>query len=854
MADISKDLEEWFKTRPSWLQDATRRLLGKGELQDADYDELLRICGNEKGVKFEEEIPKAVGIPAGAFAQEEHAHKIELTSISDIVGINALKPSKPLKISGSLSVIYGQNGTGKSGYTRLLKQVCGAKNLGPLHSNTCEDRPAGQSCQIKYLYDGTATDLAWSTGLGINEQLASVEIYDSACGSVYVNEENQLAYEPALLRLFTQLTNTCDHLSRRLNDLSDGMVSAKPQLPKEHNNTKSGEWYRSLTSTTSSETIDKACAWSDKEQKTLDSLNARLKIPYAAAEAAVVRKKKKAVEQLIEIFRNWQIKLEGESPASYLAAKKDCSVKREAASNYAKSVFKKSPLSGIGEEAWNLLWEQARAYSQKVAYPDVQFPNTANDSVCVLCQQPLNDEAKSRLSEFEEFVKGELESAAKTAKNTLDGLEAVLKKTLDEEVISSFVAAAGLDEEISKKLYSLREKIEQESHKLLSTEIDNEFKSELEFGVVDELAALSENMETSIMQLDEDAKEDKREEIKKETAEQEARKWLSQQKEAISAEVFLLGEKAKIAQAKVLTNTKTLTIKKALLSDVLVTAEYIKRFEEEVIRFGAGRIKVKLEKTRSGKGRVFFKIKLENNHLGLAVDEILSEGEFRIISLAAFVADVESHNDKSSFIFDDPISSLDQGYEENVCTRLVQMANDRQVIVFTHRLSMLSLLENASKKNGVTFNIVGLRREPWGAGEPSDTPIFAQKTLSALNALLDRTAIAKKTFENNGWDNYEMSGKGIASQFRIVLEKIVEKDLLADVVSRFRREVNTKNKLEKISKITDGDCRLVDDYMTKYSKHEHSQSDEMPVPLPEPDELKQDIEAVKTWLEEFNKR
>jgi len=153
MTNFSKDLDIWFKERPAWLQDATRRLLEKGELDDIDYGELLKICGTEAGIEFEGEVPKAVGIPAGSFTQEEHAHKVELCSISNIVGINALNPKKPLAIPEGLTVIYGQNGAGKSGYTRLLKQICGAKNPGSLHPDAFKDRPASQSCTIIYKYD-----------------------------------------------------------------------------------------------------------------------------------------------------------------------------------------------------------------------------------------------------------------------------------------------------------------------------------------------------------------------------------------------------------------------------------------------------------------------------------------------------------------------------------------------------------------------------------------------------------------------------------------------------------------------------------------------------------------------------
>ncbi len=42
--------------------------------------------------------------------------------------------------------------------------------------------------------------------------------------------------------------------------------------------------------------------------------------------------------------------------------------------------------------------------------------------------------------------------------------------------------------------------------------------------------------------------------------------------------------------------------------------------------------------------------------------------------------------------------------------------------------------------------------------------------------------------------------------------------------------------------------------MSKYSRYEHSQSSEAPVSLPDPEDLKVDIESLKAWRDEFEKR
>lgn len=88
----------------------------------------------------------------------------------------------------------------------------------------------------------------------------------------------------------------------------------------------------------------------------------------------------------------------------------------------------------------------------------------------------------------------------------------------------------------------------------------------------------------------------------------------------------------------------------------------------------------------------------------------------------------------------------------------------------------------------------------------------------------------------------------------ITIERLVELELLADVVQRFRRDVHTKNKLVKVSKITHNDCSYIDNLMEKYSAFEHSQPKEAPISLPTPETLETDLVNLKDWLDKFSQR
>ena len=228
----------------------------------------------------------------------------------------------------------------------------------------------------------------------------------------------------------------------------------------------------------------------------------------------------------------------------------------------------------------------------------------------------------------------------------------------------------------------------------------------------------------------------------------------------------------------------------------------------------------------------------------------MSEGEARIVALAAFLADVTGCNSNNPFIFDDPISSLDQSYEERTVKRLVELSKSRQVIVFTHRISLLSQLNDACQ-----ITAYGIRHEAWGTGEIGDLPMSAKSPQKALNNLLnDKVAKAKKILEEDGFEAYYPFGKMICSDLRILVERIVETNLLADVIQRYRRAINTMGKIGKLAKINNDDCSMIDKFMTKYSYHEHSQPPEAPIELPAPDEIKRDIEYLISWIDEFNKR
>lgn len=852
------DLESWFAERPLWLRDAARRLFQTGDVTEADLVELSILCKREAGIAVPD-LPDLIAVPIAGTALRitGSGTALRLDSLSDVMGINALAPRNPLLFGAqNLTIVFGSNGSGKSGYIRILKHVCGGRGLRTLHRNVFDSTNPEQCCKVTYTQGTASKTLDWKPDDGTHPDLSSISLFDSDCANVYINDENQVAYEPTLLCYFRRLAEVCDQLASSFKNEIAAKISAKPALPPDCAPTTGGRWYVSLTHRTTDAAVDEHCTWTPALESELAGLVQRLSEANPAEKAKTLRKLKTHVQDLLTLLQQLKASLTDDALQQLLAARVDVRIKRRAADDDAKAVFENAPLKGVASESWQNLWEKARFYSESVAYPEKTFPVVEEGARCVLCQQELKSDATTRMTSFEAFIKGTLESDAKAAEGVLQLKITSLKEPpLDADLNAKLDVAGIANDTLRASIRTRCQNLKSRRDTMLSANSSADVPPLPASTIEQSLADIAAAHETAAVTFDEDAKQDNKAELTEKVRNLRAQKWLSEQKAAVQTEIVRLQEIALLEAAQRLTSTNRLSTKKSDLSEQLITADFVKRFEEELKNLGAAHLKVTIEKTRTTKGQVWHRISLKDNTQPIMTREVLSEGELRVVSIAAFLADVAINQDNAAFIFDDPISSLDQEYEERAAYRLATMSKTRQVVVFTHRLSLLHLLEEACKKESVSCTPVSLQRQPWGAGEPSELPLAAKNPAKALNALIsERLAKAKKAWQDEGNDAYQIYAKSLCSDLRIVIERLIEIELLADVVQRFRRPINTMGKINKLAKISAEDCKLFDELMTKYSRYEHAQPDEAPVSLPEPDELEADLKRLKKWLDSFSVR
>ena len=465
---------------------------------------------------------------------------------------------------------------------------------------------------------------------------------------------------------------------------------------------------------------------------------------------------------------------------------------------------------------------------------------------------------KKRFISFEEFIKGKSQKDVENKKEALEQAIKMLPNILTKPALATKIDASGLQSDSNTELKTLYVTLEKRKQQLTDSAIPPDFsplpsfehwKKEIKQTIVDN--------EQKATQYDEDAKKDNREILLSKQKQLKAKKWLAEQVTLIKEEIKRLQNIYLLQSAKQLTNTTSLSKKKSELSEKLITKDFINRFNTELKELGADEIKVELFKSKVAKGKALHKVKLKGIsplHSAVKTADILSEGESRIVALSAFLADVTGGQNSAPFVFDDPISSLDQNYEEAVAKRLVELSQERQVIVFTHRLSFFGLIQEYAKKKDIALNTVCVKKEPWGTGEPGDIPFSEKNPKQALDSLMKNLPQAKECLENKGKDEYNKIAIGLCSDFRITIENTIESILLMDIVKRHRRHIHTLKKIKHLSKINKKDCNVLDDLMTKYSKPLHSSTSEVINNIPEPEELKKDFESLKDWIREFKQR
>lgn len=855
---ILQEILAWTQGLSAWQSDAVSRLLAKQALAPQDYEDLYALLKLTHGIpdpKNRQPQPlTADQIPA----QVKAATHIELRAIKDLRNVNAIAENQQLAVSPvGMTVIYGDNGSGKSGYSRVLKRACRARDQSePIHPNANLPGAKAGSAQASFdiTIDGALKEVVWQQGKEAPPELSSFAIFDAHCARAYLDTEDDFSYVPYGLNVFEALAKVCQHLKTAIETEQKQSAVDLAAFAHLQGETAVGKLIAALSAKTSTAQIEALAVLKPEEFEQRETLEKSLKENNPKEKAGLLRLRARRVAAIAKNSVEKGLVVGPENIAKLKALADGFRAAQAAAALAAKS-FKEGEnlLPGTGGETWRELFDAARKFALE-AHPDKQFPDLGVDAACPLCQQPLATGAE-RLLRFEAFIQAEAEKTAQARRQALAAeyrpfAASVIALNLDEATQAEI-------EEIDPplvadtKAFEAAVTVRHEAIKAAVVSHDWTGLDQALLSPVERLQALADKLNAEAEALEKASNEEARAALQKQLGELDARAKLSQVKDAVVTAVAKLAHQGKLKQCLAAVRTNGISLKASELAEKIVSKELADALNREFKALGVGSLSVSLQ-SRADRGKALHKLKLQLPQVR-SPGEILSEGEQRAIAIGSFLAEVGLSGGKGGIVFDDPVSSLDHRRRERVAKRLAGEAMQRQVIIFTHDIYFLCLLAEEAKQVGAAVATQSLTRRPEGFGiADPELPFEGKSASKRIGALKAQQQVIAKLHKEGSEQECHRQTVDAYFRLRMAWERAVEEVLLREVILRFRKGVETQ-RLVGVS-VDDDDYAQVNAGMSKCSNYAHDKATMGGVAVPEPDELLADILALENWRAQVHKR
>lgn len=847
----------WSTDLPAWQRDALRRLCSNDRLEAADLEELLNIC---KG--------KVAGAPLAADHVRDPAAglaTVSLRALHSAQHVNAIVPNERLSFDKiGVTVIYGDNGAGKSGYARVLKKVCRARSSGKEESiltNIYDANPGLPTATIDLTVNGQNRSTPWTHGQSGDPALSAVSVFDSRTANVHVSQTNDVAYTPLPLKILAALAQACQDIKAKLAAEISALQKQTPAAisqPPCRAATEVGKLIANLNADTKPADVEALATLTDGERAELDKLNADLAADPAKTAARLLALKTK-IEAFVTRVENLGRATSDETAQSLRSLAATYEAARVAAAAASTALFAHEPLPNIGTDAWKALWEAARQYSESEAYPERAYPVT-DEAVCVLCQQDLGPAAADRMGRFEAFVKDESKKREADAQAAYEAaLEAFADMAIPLAEIREMVGTIRYDLGDDTLATAVRRAAltTLRRHRRIGRHHAAEPAIVYPAAIappVEDLRAQAVGLAARATGLTAEAGSQERLALIAQRDELADRQWLSGIKADVLAEIGRRGEIAALEVASKDTTTNRVTSKSTEIAQQVVTDALRAQFAKEVAKLEIGALAIELKQEKSAFGIPKFKVALTRKPAA-NVGEVLSEGEHRCVALAAFLAELATTDSRSAIVFDDPVSSLDHCHREAIAKRLASEGQSRQIIVFTHDIAFLFLVDEACRELDPATHLAVrcVSRGEDFAGYCNDNPPMRAmplgKVIGAMQSRLDNEKVHHERGDQAAW---ETTVRGLQEQLRTTWERAVE-EAVSPVLRRLGNKVSTGG-LAKMTAISLADCQTMRDAFGRCSALLHSEAASLNKPLPAPDKVQAEITALKDWVDSIDQR
>ncbi len=762
---------------------------------DTDYDLLVQYFLEDNGL-IEPAVERPIlGFASDVHMQDQDMQPVTLRAVSNLQYVNALVPGQTLTFCPKLTAIYGANGSGKSGYARVLGSAGFTRGDDEVLPDVTSSADGVPSADIE-IYDGLQSKTICHTYGVPCQELASFYVFDSTSVRVHVTKSNEVSFSPTGLCVLTDLASIIDKVKDKLQARID-----ECKRPHTFNQLFQGdsivsEIVNNLGPKTDLKELRKLATLTEKESLRIEELDltiAKLKSQDIQKQISELDKQISDLEGLVSQLKSIKANLGDEVFIAVKQAVNAYLTAESAIKQTSVDQFKSVHFSQTGSDLWQAFTEAAKALADSESNHDQPYPQTG--SHCLLCHQPLSEEASELLFRLWSYLESEAQAKLVEAQDVLD----VHINTFNELDLEFFneqtVCYRHLQECDGALIISVTKFIEGYGKRratgldALSTKKPASKLSSISDAPISAVEQIVLALKEHTAEL---GKQDPTEELKKleqELQELKHRELLKKHLPEIEAYV---NQRIWASRAsKISCTTTNITRKHKEMFNKLVTDQYINLFEKTLDDLKRPlRVKVK---SQGKKGKLFKELCLMTDSVTIVekaeLDKVLSEGEQRAIAIADFLTEVALDTNSSGIILDDPVTSLDVDWKETIARRLVEESGIRQVIVFTHDLHFLYLIKKFAEDKDVEMATHWVKR-----GDHDDRPGYVYLNNSpALERDYRKPRKARECLEcavTLAPEEQELVLRQGFAALRTNYEAFIVFDLFNEVVRRFEEPIS----------------------------------------------------------------
>ena len=692
--DPREALATWANGQDEWVRYIARQVLSTGRpLTDGDVDTAHALFRQEKGLD-ERTLPTEDPLSVES-SEEDSELPLAIARLSEVTGVNAIVPGSVIEPHEGMTVLFGENGTGKTGYSRVFKAIAGSRTadvvLGDIGAPVVET----QSARIEYTLGGEAKELVW-TGQQGQSPFTRMSIFDSPSVNFHVDDDLEYVYVPSVLALYNHVISATHAvktgIDQAISDLETGATALLSRFPRESTVYPLIETLGAATDLAELRERSDGADDVDRRIEVLRRAVAALEANTLPAQIAEGQRHRGALQQA---------KAASEALARLDVASLNGRVTRrielrEDYRRFRSDLFEAADLPARPDETWEAFVSSGDRYRQHLEELDVH-----DAARCLYCRQPLADPARELITKYSDYLSDKISQDIANIDSeilaltgpilalALTDVDALLKEYEERQDRPPFYEDL---HNLATAASTCAETIRGEAAVEVglpgaATELLGQTTTALE-GVEAELILLKEQSANRATAL----AEQKRDLAELTAAAELARSWTTIENQVARAKE---ADKLRLLVRPFSGISRAVTELAKAASDQLINESFDQLFTEECEALRAPSLKVEFVGRR---GRAQRRKTLAGNH---KPSKVLSEGEQKVLALADFLAEARLAGITAPIIFDDPVSSLDHRRINEVARRVANLAEHNQVIVFTHDIffatTLLTLFETTRR-------------------------------------------------------------------------------------------------------------------------------------------------------------